>query len=367
MIRMEGPRPVHGHELPDLIRFLSDHLRPQQSWSIADEYPLAIHDENLNNVRVIKDNNSFLSAAVMKPLIIKSPAGLFKVAAIGSVVTDPSHRNQGLSRQVLDDCLKAAKDHGCDFAVLWTNLFDFYRKLGFELAGTEISLTIPQSFKAPDAPDLRYMQSNRVDPEAILRIYSQHTTGTLRTADDIRKFLNIPNARVFTAWDKNNVLQAYAVEGKGADLDSYIHEWGGGVSKLLPLIKFALSQERRPLTLIAPPHSANLIRQLELAGAKQHSGILGMIKLLNPPNFLLKIKKYTRAMGVDDIVLEPREGNYYLGYREEIFRTDIESDLVRLVFGPLKASDLKTFDPATAAAFEKVFPINMWIWGWDSV
>lgn len=364
---MEGPRPLHEHELSDLIQFLSTHLRPQQGWSIAEEYPLAIQNENLNNVRVITEGGNFLSAAVMKPLVVKSPAGLFKAAAIGSVVTNPAHRNQGFSKQVLEDCLKAASDHGCDFAILWTNLFDFYRKLGFELAGTEISLTIPTHFKAPDAPELRYMDTNRVDPDAILRLYNQHTTGTLRAADDIRKFLNIPNSRVFTAWDRENRLQAYAVQGKGADLEGYIHEWGGGVSKLIPLLKYAVAQEKRPLTLIAPSHSANLIRQLELLGAKQHSGILGMIKILNPSNFLMKIKKFVRAMGVDEIVLEPREGNFYLGYKQEIFRTDIEADLVRLIFGPLKASDLKAFDPATAAAFEKVFPINMWIWGWDSV
>jgi predicted acetyltransferase len=364
---MEGPRPLHEHELSDLIQFLSTHLRPEQTWTIAEEYPLAIQNENLNNVRVITENGNFLSAAIMKPLVVKTPAGLFKAAAIGSVVTNPTHRNQGLSRQVLDACLKQATDHGCDFAILWTNLFDFYRKLGFELAGTEISLTIPSQFRAPEAPELRFMETSRIDPDAMLRLYNQHTTGTLRTADDIRKLLNIPNSRVFTAWDAENRLQAYAVEGKGADLDGYIHEWGGGVSKLIPLLKYAVQQEKRPLTLIAPSHSANLIRQLEQLGAKQHSGILGMIKILNPPNFLLKIKRYVRNMGVEDIVLEPREGQYYLGYKQEIFRTDIDSDLVRLVFGPLKASDLKAFDATTAAAFEKVFPINMWIWGWDSV
>lgn len=364
---MEGPRPLHEHELGGLIKFLSDHLRPQQGWSIADEYPLAIQNENLNNVRVITDNGNFLSAAVMRPLVIKSPAGLFKAAAIGSVVTNPANRNQGLSRQVMDDCLKEAAAHGCDFAILWTNLFDFYRKFGFELAGTEISLDIPSNIKIPEAPELRYLQSNRIEADALLRLYNQHTTGTIRTADDIRKFLQIPNSHVYTAWDNDNRLQAYAIEGKGADLEGYIHEWGGGVSKLLPLLKFAVQQRRRPLTLIAPSHSNNLIRQLTALGAKEHSGILGMIKILNPPNFLLKIKKFVRAMGVDDIVLEPREGNYYLGYRQEIFRTDIEADLVRLIFGPLKASDLKAFDAATAAAFEKVFPINMWIWGWDSV
>jgi GNAT superfamily N-acetyltransferase len=363
---MEGPRPLHEHELGDFVQFLSTHLRPKQGWSIAEEYPLAIHDSNLNNVHVIKSESGFLSAAVMKPLVIKSPAGLFKAAAIGSVVTSPSHRNQGLSRQILESCLASARAHGCDFAILWTNLFDFYRKLGFELGGVEVSLSLPENLKV-DNIDLRFMDSNKIDAEAVLRLYSQHTTGSVRTAEEIRKFLQIPNSRVFTAWDSANRLQAYAVEGKGADLDAYVHEWGGGVSKLLPLLKYAMQVEKRRLTLIAPRHSSNLIRQLVALGAQEHSGVLGMIKILNPSNFLLKIKKYIRAMGVDDVVLEPRDGRYYMGYREQIFSTDTETDLVKLIFGPLKASELNAFDAETAEVFERLFPIAMWIWGWDSV
>lgn len=364
---MEGPRPLHEHELTDLIRFLTDQLRPEQKWSIADEYPLAIHDSNLNNVRVIRDNDTFLSAAVMKPLVIKSPVGIFKVAAIGSVVTNPTHRNQGLSSQVLEDCLNGARLHGCDFAILWTNLFEFYRKLGFELAGTEVSLTVQDSFKCPEVPGLRFLNSNKVDPDAILRLYSQHTTGSLRTAEEIRRFLQIPNSRVYTAWDEQNRLQAYAVEGKGADLGGYVHEWGGGVSKLVPLIRYIQLEQKRPITVIAPAHSTNLIRQMKAHGAQEHSGVLGMVKLLNAPNFLTKIKKYIRSTGIEDVVLEPRDGRYYFGYKQSIFSSDSEADLVRLTFGPLTASQMNVFDKETAEVFEKLFPVPMWIWGWDSV
>ncbi|MGE4133507.1 MAG: GNAT family N-acetyltransferase [Bdellovibrionales bacterium] len=364
---MDGPRPLFEAELPDLVQFLSTHLRPDHAWSIDEEYPLAIHSENLNNVRVIKENGAFLSAAVMKPVIIKSPVGIFKAAAIGSVVTDPSRRNQGLSTKVLEASLQAARDHGCDFAILWTNLFDFYRRYGFEVAGTEVSLKLPMNLKVTETPDARHMMSAQVDPQAILRLYNQHTTGVVRTADDIRRFLKIPNTRVYTSWDSQNRLQAYAVEGKGADLNGYIHEWGGGVSKLMPLLKFALHLSKRPLHLIAPSHSANLIRQLELAGAKSTQGVLGMVKILNAPNLLLKVKRFIRNSGFDDIVLEPREGRFYMGYRQEIFSTNAETDLVRLIFGPLKASELKVFDAETAAALERFLPISMWIWGWDSV
>jgi len=365
---MDGPRPLFEHELNQFVDFLSTHLRPDQKWSIAEEYPIAIHGANLNNVRVIKEDSTFLSAAVMKPLVIKSPAGLFKVAAIGSVVTAPEHRNQGLSKQILENCLSAAQAHGCDFAILWTNLFDFYRKLGFELAGTEISLEVPMGFKAPkDAPSLRCLQSNKVDPEAILRLYSQHTTGSIRTVEELRKFLTIPNMRVYTAWDDQNRLQAYAIEGKGADFEGYVHEWGGGVSKLLPLFEFIAKERAKSFTVIAPAHAYNLILSLTSLGARQHSGVLGMIKILNVPSLLTKVKKYVRGMGLEEIVFEPRDGQFYLGYKQQIFRTDSETDLIRLIFGPNKASHLKVFDPETAAAFEKLFPIPMWVWGWDSV
>lgn len=364
---MEGPRPLNEDERPEFIDFLSHQLRPGKAWSIADEYPLAMDQANLNNVRVMKESASFVSAAVMKPLVIKSPCGVYKVAAIGSVVTAPEHRNRGLSRQVLQECLNAGRDHGCDFAILWTNLFDFYRKLGFELAGSEISLFLPEDLQVKPAPNLRFMNSAKIDPEALLRLYSQHTTGSVRTIEDVRRFLQIPNARVFTAWDEHNKIQAYAVEGKGADLQSYIHEWGGGVSKLLPLLKFALQERKTELTLISPGHSGNLIRQLKEAGATEHSGVLGMVKILNPPAFLTKIKKYIRAMGVENAVLEARDGKYYIGFGEEICSTDSECDLVRLIFGPIKASELHGFQAATSEAFERVFPIPMWVWGWDSV
>ena len=220
------PRPPVKDEFASVVSFLSRELRPDVDWTIADEYPLAIDDSNINNIRVIKSSDEYLSAAVMKPQLMKCPAGLFKIAAIGSVVTHPNHRNQGLSRQVLEDCLIAAKAHGCDFAVLWTHLHDFYRKIGFELAGSEIAMTIAEPWDE-EPHSLRFTETANIEAEAILRLYSMHTTGTIRTTEDIRRFLKIPNSRVYAAWDTKGLLQAYAVEGKGADLNGYVHEWGG--------------------------------------------------------------------------------------------------------------------------------------------
>ncbi len=363
---MDGPRAPFENELPGIVQFLDSHLRPKEDWSISSEYPIAFSSGNLGNIRIIRDDEKILSHALMRPLIIKSPVGLFKVAGIGSVVTSSDYRNQGLSSKILDSCLTAARDHGCDFAILWTNLFDFYRRLGFELAGSEISILFDRDLQFPTV-GLKFMESNKVSPEAIHRLYNQHTISSLRNLDETRKYLAIPNTRVYTAWGSDGVLKAYAIEGKGADLNGYIHEWGGNVSALCPLFEHVRKVQNRPITVIAPSHSENLIRVLRDKKLKINEGFLGMIKILNAPSLFNKIKRHARNLGVDNFVLEQQNDQFYIGTRTGVFKTDSEKDIVRLLFGPQKASQIHNFDKASSEVLEAVLPLDMWVWGWDSV
>ncbi len=363
---MEGPRPPIDKELGELFQFLNDELRPQNEWSIVSEYPTVFDNRNSGNIRIITEGDKVLSHAVMKPMIIKSPAGLFKAAGIGSVVTSSQHRGKGLSTKNLNSCLEAAENHGCDFAILWTDLFDFYRKLGFELVGSEISFELTKPI-ADLPPGTTVKETNKVSADALLRVYSQHTVQTLRTREDIQKGLEIPNSRVYTLWSGNNELLAYAVEGKGADLNGYIHEWGGKVSHLLPLFSEIQRQQGRNIQLIVPSHSSNLIAELEKHGLFRVDGYLGMIKILNPKFLASKIKRYARALGYHDLVFEFESGKFYFGTEAEIFATDSSADICRLIFGPQKAKEIHTFDKETEEVFEKLFPLPMWIWGWDSI
>jgi hypothetical protein len=126
-------------------------------------------------------------------------------------------------------------------------------------------------------------------------------------------------------------------------------------------------QQNRPITVIAPRQAANLIRSLKEQGAVSYDGILGMIRLLNPRNVLFKVKKYTRALGYDGIILEQRDDRIYLGYREQIYSTDSSSDLIRLLFGPQKPSEIHPFEGEVKKVFDEIFPLPIWVWGWDSV
>jgi predicted acetyltransferase len=389
---MEGPRPPLENEFPSVVKFLDSQLRSKEGWSITTEYPVAISEANRNNIRIITESDEVLAHAVIRPMIIKAPAGLFKVAGLGSVVTSSEHRNLGLSSKTIESCLEAARTHGCDFAILWTNIYDFYRKFGFELAGSELSCLLDRdldlssyissrdtshdsSHDSSNDGELKFIDGNKVAPEAIHRLYSQHTVTSLRTVDETRKYLQIPNSRVYTAWNSRGVLKAYAIEGKGADLNSYVHEWGGSVSALLPLFSHIRKAQERNITVIIPQHSQNLRRAFEAQRIAINRGYLGMIKILNPQNLFAKIKRHTRHLGIQDFVLDTEmvpdangvlSRKFLIGSRNQVFTTDSEHDIVRLLFGPAKASQIHNFG-ANAKVIEKALPINMWVWGWDSI
>lgn len=363
---MEGPRSPAESELPRVLNFLNQSLRSQASWSIAAEYPTALSATNLHNMRIITEDDEVVSHAVLKPLVVKSPHVIFKVGAIGSVVTNETHRNQGLSTRIIEDCLQQATRQQCDIAILWTDLYDFYRRMGFELAGTEISVVVEEEFQAPD-PTLRLSKDSKVAAEALHRLYSTHSVNSVRTVEETRKFLSIPQTQVYTAWDSSGQLAAYAVEGKGVDLGGYIHEWGGSVTAILTLLSFIRREKQQPITIIVPRHSRNLLERLSEKPVTYNHGYLGMIKILNFDQLAAKIKRAFRAEGVADIVLEKQNGHFVFGCNADLAVLEGESNLTHLLFGPVDIQTLDVFKPETREKLAKILPLNLWIWGWDSI
>lgn len=362
---MEGPRQPLESEWPHLINFLTRSLRPEQNWSIETEYPTALSSQNRHNVRIMTHNNEIVSHSVVKPMIIRSPHIVYKVAGIGSVITSENYRNQGFSQKILAECLHLSEQQKCDVAILWTNLHDFYRKLGFELAGTENSFVVENEFSAP-LSGLRYSNEKNIAPEALNRLYSQHTVGTIRTTEEIKQYLKIPQSRLYTAWNLDGTLAAYVVEGKGADLQNYIHEWGGGVSELLSLLSHVRKQAGKAITIITPRHAHNLNTQLKTQFS-QFEGFLGMIKLLDEEGLFAKIKRAFRAEGIQDFALEKRGNGYLFGVGRDLLIVNHATDLVRLLFGPVDYAVLDFQEPKTVAQLNRILPLPLWVWGWDSV
>ena len=92
-----------------------------------------------------------------------------------------------------------------------------------------------------------------------------------------------------------------------------------------------------------------------------------MIKILRPDLLCAKIKKAARDLGIDDLIFERQAGQFYIGKPGHVFKTDSLVDLTKLIFGPWRPSDIHHFDADSLAVLNRIFPIQMWMWGWDSV
>lgn len=345
---MQGPRAPSDIEFPQVVDFLDQKLRNQVSWSITKEYPTALTKTNLHNMRIISNGSEILSHAVLKPLIVKTPHMILKVGAIGSVVTDEKHRGQGLSSQIINSCVEEASRQSCDIAILWSGIPEFYQKLGFKMAGFEESYVIDKPLSTT-ATQLKFKTGSQIAPEALLRIYQQHTVTTHRTVDEMKKFLQIPNSQVYSAWGPQGTLEAFAVEGKGADLTDYIHEWAGNVSALLGLFNFIQAEKKKGFVLITPKHANNLRLQLLSQNIAHNSGFLGMIRILNPNLMVQKLNRAQHALGGAAIDFN--------GWTQE--------DLVEALFGPWNESVSARLP--IAAVKSGLLPLRFWLWGWDSV
>lgn len=364
---MNQPRVPESREFEQVVSFLNDNLRKDADWSIAKEYPTSISPNNIHNMSIITEGQKIISHALLKPLIIKTPFAIFKVGAIGSVVTSPEHRNNGYSTHNIENCLEHAAKQECDLAILWTDQFDFYRKMGFELAGYEQTYVLNRAYDIKNKK-LRFIKDNKVDPAAIQKLYSQHTVHAIRTNDEISQFLKIPQCHLYTAWNEYNQIVAYAAEGKGVDLTNYIHEWGGQVDALIDLFAFILEQNQfRPLTIMCPNHSSNLKKHLAEHTHIGHLGFLGMLKPINTEQLLNKVKKAFRAEGLEHIVFEKNQHNIVFGYGNDIYTLDKESDLPTLLFGPSSVNDMDFIKKETREKLSKLLPLPIWIWGWDSI
>ncbi len=363
---MQGPRTPNGSELHRVVEFLDNQLRENNTWTIASEYPTALSTANIHNMSIMTDDEKIISHAVLKTFVIKGPHAIFKVGAIGSVVTAPEYRQKGLSTTNIKNCIHLAEKQDCDLVVLWTDQFDFYRKMGFELAGYDYSYVFDNQTDVKNQ-NLRINVGNNVDPMALSKLYSQHSVHAVRTIEDFRQFLKIPNSNLFTAWDPNNQLLAYAVEGKGIDLVNYIHEWSGQTDALIELFKYIRKQKQQPITIMTPKHSQNLRRRLDEVSEISHQGYLGMMKMVNTESLLNKVKKAFRSEGMEKIIFEKQGNSFLFGYDTDLYTLENESDVLQLIFGPLEVDKIDFISTETKQKLSSLLPLPLWIWGWDSI
>ncbi len=248
---------------------LSTCLRPSKlPFPISEEYPLVLSNLHFDSSYCIfgidpnqPDQEIVLAHANLwiRQLRSRPTDQFWPVGLIGNVATHPSYQGQGLMKQAFTWLNQQAKTKNLSALILWSDLQEFYQKLGFE------SLAREARFRFSNMTDLHCDTSHldfgcaplaeveQVCLAEILRLRYLHPVTLDRSLLEFEQLSRIPATFLFF-YTKNDKISSYLIIGKGYDMVGVAHEWGcSTATELISLIGFAQKVlHLEDVTLLAP-------------------------------------------------------------------------------------------------------------------
>jgi hypothetical protein len=260
------------------------------------------------------------------------------------------------------------EDASAHLSILWTQRHEFYRRLGYESAGSSYLFRLGAS----DLSDLPHTcdivpYSSRYLP-AVIKIHNRELHRTERTAKEYETYLGLPKTHTLLSL-RGGEVTAYAVMGKGEDLRNCVHDWGGDAQDLLRLVReFIVSGESSAIMVLTPGEPGEfmqLLRQANIPSAFEH---LSMIRVLDVEALSALVGEHiSNRIGKSFGIRRTGSGVKIVVGDEEAL-VEPERNLVRVVFGPEAPSRLLSgISPETLSALDEALPIPLFVWGLDSV
>jgi predicted acetyltransferase len=290
------------------------------------------------------------------------------VGGIGSVATHPDYRGRGLASAVIRDCIRIMEQSKCHLSVLWTQRHDFYRRLGYEAAGSEYLFRAKASDFARVPCECEIVPYSPEYLSAVIEIHERESLRTERTEKEYEAYLGIPKAKTLLA-TRGNTVTAYAVMGKGEDFRSCVHEWGGDSRDLLSLIRaFLYSSRLSEILILTPAQESEFTQALRRMRLTRVFEYLAMMRVVDVEGFSSLLgRTLSSRLGVSFQILK-REKDFRVKVGKEESVLGQEQGLVRLLFGPdLPSGLLRELSQKTLHMLESALPIPLFIWGFDSV
>jgi predicted N-acetyltransferase YhbS len=333
MVMRAGPEVPPAARREEINRLLNAVLRSGRPATIVEEYPTALHPDNLENVRVIIDEDQVVSHVVSLPVDYHVDDVEFRVGVIGSVATHPDHRGRGHASACLRACEEAVRRAGGSVAILWAEDDAFYLRQGYVRAGREDLFVIPTRFlrRRNDRSGVR--RAGPADADGIAEVHLALRARTNRAPDAWRAYLSIPRMTTLV-YERDGRIVAYACCGKGADFEGVVHEWAGPTMEVLDLVlEHVLAEDREDIVLLSPPYTGRMRRILRDRALPAHTGALGMMKIVEPTRLAETIQSFTSARPEEATSVEALDdGRFRLDGPEGIFLLDGEQ-MLRTAFG----------------------------------
>ena len=259
---------------------------------IADEYPLVFREGFPGQIVALGDGEGVRSACTVLLRDLVSPQGELRAGFIGSVATDPAFRRQGLASQVLEGAEMRLANQGAIVSMLWAEDPRFYYARGYRPVGAEDDYQISPEVAGnlPETDAVR--EGGEEDTEAIHQLYLTHTARTNRRLEETAALLECPGMSTRVV-ERDGEVVAYALMGRGGDLERTIHEWAGEIDDVLALVRahVATATNDEPTFVMAPTQFTELRERMRAAGARTGRGILALAKIVDRGRAAQKLGK----------------------------------------------------------------------------
>ena len=251
-------RPLQLHELADANRRVADWMEFEGPCQLIATFPQVYRPEARTTRLGAFENTHLISHIATKKVALATPGRKRDLRAllIGSVATHPEHRGRGHATALLQHTVGRARSEGLDLALLWSERWDLYRRLGFAPAGRqrEVRLHFGDARRDPAVRPARVG-----DVPDLLALHEQKPMRVRRGLAD-RALLLAADKMDTMVLAEGGHLQAYACLGKGRDLGGWWHEFGGEDKDVRRLMMGAMAHlGRDTATALVPPYRTDLV------------------------------------------------------------------------------------------------------------
>jgi predicted N-acetyltransferase YhbS len=326
----------------------------------------------------LDEGQSPVAALAWKPFTLKQ--GL-KIAALGLVVTRGDHRKRGLSRKLVLEAETRAVAQGAALMCLWSDLLEFYTKLGYVLASSEISWDLTQIDDVEELAISENLPADAIralslsDVSELQKVYASEAMGPERETRVFERQLAQSDSLALAHVSDAKIL-AYALAGKGRDLRNVIHELVGEPASFPALLTATRAELlRRSDSAQMPvrlqfPYSHPVQPDLEALFASGEQGAVCFAKILLIEKFIDALNLELVAQDFAELRIRYlRDINAWAlsDKTQDIFLSPDPAHLLQIFCQPWELSELEGLPGRTLKRLEGWRPYPLYFWGSDGV
>lgn len=340
-----------------LLRWLNEGLRPGVESRLEGEYGEIFASDDAGHV-VLTVDGRFACHVLFQLRDAHAGSVRWRVGTIGLVYTDPKFRGRGFGALCVERALDEIALRGGVFALLWSELDDFYQRKGFRAVGRESfarlegsALALLESRPRGD----RFVRSWQLrDSDTVEMLYRQHESRVDRTRGHWASLAGAPESWSVVA-EREGVVVAYASCGRGDDFRGVIHEWGGELEGVMDCVARLVRESAARIVMLGPK-SAGLKRIVEQAGFSCWDQPFAWVRLLDASAAVQAVS--TASSG---------QGGPNLRWDAQAARLHVEEERVSMDEFALVRWLLEDGTGSRAALGVAGVDAPLYLWGFDSI